>query len=247
MRLCVLRTIDAAGLAGRVAASPWADAAIMPVEGRDRLRPLALVGSVNVLLEELPPIPPELPADRLVLWSGWLPSDAPAGRGVFRTGAETWMGEGMRRLEEVLPWLVDQLATSGVRLCIRPHARHVISDAQSCRRLLGAFEDLEILIDPAAMLTPEMLPAAEEHIERVVESLAGHERVVGVVAANAAAVRVGPKGEELLPLPLHKGSIDADLICGPIRRHLPEHRAAVLLEEELPQQLGLIRPAGRRL
>jgi hypothetical protein len=77
----------------------------------------------------------------------------------------------------------------------------VLSDAQSCVTFFGKYAGVGLLLDPAGLLTPEMVPRAEEHLARIVGTLFDllwAERVPAVVVRGASLVRA-EWGEELAP------------------------------------------------
>lgn len=101
-------------------------------------------------------------------------------------------------------------AGSGRTLCVWPDGSGVLSDAPSTRSWLDrrAPEGFELLLDPAAWITPSMRGHAPDHLERIFEQLGGHPRVVGV----------------MLPAPPGSGDPLADAISaavGALDRPLP--------------------------
>lgn len=119
---------------------------------------LGLVWHGN-LLEEAPPAGP------LVSWSGWAGEQPGLTGGVWSAAFETWGPAGRAAFDK----RIDALAGRTDRVLIRPHARHVVSDIPSVATLARRFEggSVGVLLEPAALFTPEMLPDADEHLERI--------------------------------------------------------------------------------
>src|SRR6185503_15275809 len=90
----------------------------------------------------------ELPARRVVAWSGSL-----SPLGLFESHPENWLRSGREALASACRELLPQFAEHGWRLCFHPHARHVLSDPQSCLNLLREFDQasnvLEVALSPA--------------------------------------------------------------------------------------------------
>jgi hypothetical protein len=147
---------------------------------------------------------------------------------------------------------------AGVRLLLRPHARHILSDAQRCLRFLEEQAPPfapPLLLDPAAMLTESMLPDAAEHLERILGALAGREGVWGVLlsgvepAPGGGGERAGGGG--LRPCPFTRGLLAPEILLEAAARWFGPGapgargggRPVVILAEDAREQLAL----GRRL
>ncbi|MCB9846201.1 MAG: hypothetical protein H6811_09475 [Phycisphaeraceae bacterium] len=243
MILHVLRQPQTAGVWDAPDAGGWAERVIMPIEGRARETPLALFASLNLLAGAVPRTPPSRLCSHVAGWSGWLPPETRPRQGTFPSGPETWMGEGRARLDDLVEWLAPSLADAGFRLALRPHARHTLNDVPSCLSFIKRWNDapIDLILDPAAMLTDDMVADAPDHIARIAKALGGHERVIAIVAANVRRVPTGPHRVELAEAPVHRGPIDPMSVLEPI---VACGRPVILIEQELPKQLGLIRPAG---
>ena len=76
------------------------------------------------------------------------------------------MAGGHERFETFCDDIRDTLVAAGRKLCIRPHARHVLSDAQGTldflRRREG--EPFGLALSPVDLLLPSMLADAEDPI-----------------------------------------------------------------------------------
>lgn len=246
MEVFVLRRLETAGLGLPGKTVPWADRAIVPIEGRQRHVAWATVSTFNLLAGAVPAIPDHPISTRLAAWSGWLPEDSTPERGAFRADLRTWQPAARAKFDDVCDWLAPTLRQRELMLAIRPHARHVLSDAQGCITFLKKREGqpFELLVEPAAMLTPDMLPDAAEHLERIIDALARFEAVAGFLVSNVEKVDLGDGVIELRTCPISMGILDPDFVARPCRAAAGS-RAIVLYEENLPKQLGIVRPAGR--
>jgi hypothetical protein len=193
---------------------------------------LARVQAWNSLQD---PVPDRVPAGSppaLVCSSGRF-EDGPGGPGALRT----WGPEGWRRLEAFCDGLEPLLGRAGVVLVLRPHARDVLSDAQSCLTFLTRREGRpsRLLLDPAGMLTPGMLGDAPDHLGRMMDALGGHPGVWGLLLTN-----VRPDGAGgLEPCPLHLGEVDAGLLAG-LAGGWGDGGPVVVLEEGFEAQIELL-------
>ena len=133
----------------------------------------------------------------MVAWSGWLGDQPAAGKGLWRSDPATWGPGGLKALHEI----IRRLTVNGLTPVLRPHARHLLCDPQRCLSLLnGDGPRFRILLDPVAMLTPDMLKTAEDHLVRAVESLLHRSEVVGVIRCGARLAHDDRlDGPELLP------------------------------------------------
>lgn len=242
MEILVIRRPEEPGDPRR--ASPWAERVLTPLEGRDKGVPRAALSTLNLLAGAVPGISHAGDPPRLIAWSGWLPEDSTPEDGCFRTGFETWGPEGRRRFEELCDWLGPRLRDAGRTLVLRPHARHVLSDIPSCLSFAKARagQPFELLIEPAALLTPDTLRDAPEHIERIVSAATGLECLWGFLVGGIA--RTKPDGELRL-ISLCEGDLDPEIVSRAVRQAAGS-RPVVVYETLLPRQLGFLRPAGRR-
>lgn len=184
------------------------------------------------------------------------PARLVAGSGSFEAGADegaearmslrTHGGEGMRALLAAVEAVRPGLEFSGARLCLLPHAAQVLSDVPSCLLFLrsAAAEGVQLVLDPVALLTPAMLDRAEEHLERILEALAGHP---GVAALRLTSARLGPDGAGLEPIGLHRTAeavVDARLLIGLFARYAGPGSDWIILEDGLAEQQELLRMYG---
>jgi sugar phosphate isomerase/epimerase len=133
---------------------------------------------------------------RVIGWTGWIgdgPAEA-AERDFRAWGPGAWAGL-TASLRAALPACED----AGVKLVLRPHARHVVSDAQRWVKLREEFPWLGLLLDPVSLMSSEMMGRAEEHLARMASALAP--------GAEAVLVSDAAPGEDglLHPVPWGRG------------------------------------------
>lgn len=208
------------------------------------------------LLQEIPPPPPPATDGPLACWSGWTAAEADPATGRFPVSMEAWgpsawqaMLDACREVQAV------GAGGAGGRLLLRPHARHILSDAQRCLRLLETSLAPALLLEPAAMLTESMLPDAAEHLERMLGALAGRDGVWGLVLSGVEPAPggggEGAGGEGLRPCPLTRGVLAPEILLEAAARWFGPGapgargggRPVVILAEDAREQLAL----GRRL
>jgi len=142
---------------------------------RRRIEPVGGGGALAVADESSNPLRSPLDVagaaacGRLVAWSGTL------AEGLFDADPRTWMAPGHDAFAAFCDAIVDPLRAHGVRLCFRPHARHVLSDVPSSVSFLRerAAAPFEVALAPATMLTPSMLDMLDDHLRRMFETLGG--------------------------------------------------------------------------
>lgn len=166
----------------------------------------------------------ELPSERIGSWSGTLAHEAVADGDLFAAHPHNWMQPGPEALEAHLDEVLPQFERAGRRLCLFPHARHVLSDVQGAINLIRARRDspLEIALCPTSILTPGMLGSLEEHLERSFGTLAEHAPFLYLHDV------VVEEDERLRPVPLGEGVLDRDLVLAAIDRFWPADRPVLL-------------------
>ncbi|MEO1278799.1 MAG: hypothetical protein AAFV77_07585 [Planctomycetota bacterium] len=190
----------------------------------------------------------------VVAWSGWFDEDAQPESGVFHHDPRTWAGEGWERLEMRLDEVLPQFEAADARLLMRPHVRHVVSDAPSIRKVLERFDSpaLGIFFEPAAMLTAAMVDDASDHLTRLIEAVLqgpiGPDRVEAFFLTGAerpARGEVYPEHDDLLvPAPMTRGAIGYHDLLGVLRATGPYPWPIVLYDEDADAQLDMLRQAG---
>lgn len=123
---------------------------------------------------------------RLVIWSG-----TPAEH-LFDRDPRAWLANAMQTLIETC----HALASAGRYVLVRPHARHTLGDVQRCVRFLSEVprDRIGIVLDPASLLEPGMLPHAEDHLRRAFETLGPLCQLVWL--ASVSAPRAEPPDDE---------------------------------------------------
>ncbi len=156
-------------------------------------------------------------AARTVVWSG-----GPEG-GLFDRDLAGWMPRRRDDFGARCAAALEIVKSRGGALDIRPCARHVIGDAQTCLSFLREHEghQVGVLLDPVALLEPEMLAESRDHLRRMFETLGGV--ATGVLICGADPSRAGSHG--LMHCELNAGEIPietwADLVEGHVPRSTP--------------------------
>lgn len=209
------------------------------LSGTSGNEPFAVIDHANLALGIGPTPRGSAAASRLILWSGWFGRPADPVRGRFPRDFRTWTPAAWEALDAACDGLLPALAERGIELCLRPHARHVLSDPQACLSFLRKHEGVRLLLDPASFMTGSMLDRAEDHVARMFEALGDHPAVAGVVLANV--LRNDPDDEDSLgPAPLHRGLIEPRLLVNACRTHCPPGLHCALPEAEFDAQAAML-------
>lgn len=119
----------------------------------------------------------------VVVWSGTLAGD------LFGIDPRTWLPPARSRARDCCAELCRLAAAESRPLWLRPHARHAVGDlaiaANWCINPPG--DNFRLLLDPASLLTEQMIPFAADHLTRVFTAAAGDflaPRLGGIVLAN---------------------------------------------------------------
>lgn len=179
-------------------------------------------------------------AAKVVGWSGWVGEGDPP-HDIFPKDPRTWGPAAWSGLASACERLLPTLTQRRAELCLRPHARHVLSDPQRCLAFLKGREDqpIRLLLEPAAFLTGGMLAAAADHLERAFSALGGHPSTWAVLLTNRA--RVNDHDDDLLgPAPLHDGLLDPALLADLCERHVPAAVPRVILAREAAAQAAVL-------
>ena len=94
-------------------------------------------------------------------------------------------------------------------------------------------QPFELLLDPSAMLTESMLPAADDHLQRILESLGAHASVGALVLTNLDAPGEGA--------PLTRGVLDGRALGELARRLCRPGLPVVVLDDDAEGQARLLR------
>lgn len=172
--------------------------------------------------------------------------DRPPSDVLLRTEPSTENGESDG--EPVLPWMpaaraAFQAATDALRTkppivgeyWLWPSAGGVLSDVPSTQTFFRGTTGFRLLLDPASLLTPAMIPKAEDHLERIMAGL-------GALASAVLLANIEPLGnvEGVQLSPLTRGVLSPKVLVDAWRRHVPAETPVVLLDEDLAEQKALL-------
>lgn len=180
----------------------------------------------------------DLPGSRVLGWSGTL------GEKLFQQHPATWLRPGHEALTRFCDEIAPQLEAAGVTLCLRPHARHVLSDPQSCLHFLRehAGQPFEIALAPAEFLEANMLDRAEDHLTRAFEALGSQAAMVLLQDVKASGA-----SDDVEFVPLGEGVLSRDLIHDLMQAYVPaETPIALTIADDLESQrawLGAATPS----
>ncbi|MCA9273915.1 MAG: hypothetical protein KDA31_12825 [Phycisphaerales bacterium] len=129
------------------------------------------------------------PNTHTVAWAGWFDEGADPAEANFPSDHRLWT-TGLDELRQSLASLTPVLVERDAYLSLRPACGLVLSDPHSASALLKEppSDRLRILVDPVAMLTPEMASHAEDHLPRMLDKLGNSEACTGIVLAGGEAV-----------------------------------------------------------
>lgn len=150
---------------------------------------------------------------RLLSWSGTL---APS---LFQADPRTWMAPGRQALDALCDRIGPILLQRRWTLCFQPHARHVLSDVRSCREFLAQRigQPFELALSPATMLERSMLPAIDDHLERLFEGLGPSAALIILEDVLEEADENGlPRRDDY-----GRGLLPRALVAELLRRHVP--------------------------
>jgi len=184
---------------------------------------------------------------RVLLWSGWYepatnadadPSPLAWGAGAWCALAEFCTATSAR--------LASRPASSNTRVCFLPRTGHILSDQPSCHRFLNLRSEwtgtlaplFEILLDPVGMLTPQMLPCASDHLERIIVGLARSPGIAGILLSNIA-----PDKDSVTRQPVHEGVIPTRVLADLLNKHCDPNLPLLLTGDDVPSQLAALRIA----
>lgn len=180
----------------------------------------------------------DLPAKRIVTWSGTLSED------VHGASPMTWMRPGREKFEQFCNELAPQLKAHDRTICFQPHSRHVLSDVQSCVNFLreqatvSAAGGFEIALSPATMFEPSMLRDADDHLHRMFETLG--ERCAMVFLDD---VKLHHHDDEPYceAVPLGEGALPQAVVLDLIEKHVSMTTPIVLQPRSIASQLAWLR------
>jgi hypothetical protein len=169
----------------------------------------------------------DVPSNRVVTWSGTLADD------LFGQHPMTWMKAGQDAFASFCDDISPQLERHGMTLCLQPHARHVLSDAQSCARFarVRSGQPFAIAFSPASLLETSMMNQLEDHLRRAFEVLSA------LGDASPMLMLYDVAEENLQPLPLGRGVLPRALIHSLLEQYVNSELPVVLLPERIDEQL----------
>ncbi len=177
----------------------------------------------------------EVPAPRLLCWSGSLSEDP------FAVHPPNWMRPGRSALDALVTAAAPALEAEGRALCLRPHARQVLSDAQGCLRFLSDHAGLpvQVALSPADMITADMRADLTDHLDRLFGAL-------GPRAALVLLQDVGEPDPDGSPraVPLGQGVLPREHLRKLLEAHVPSETPVVLCPGDLPAQLAWLGTQG---
>ena len=177
----------------------------------------------------------DVPAPRLLCFSGSLAQNA------FEVHPPNWMRPGRAALDALVMASAPALEAQGRSLCLRPHARQVLSDAQGCLRFLADHAGLpvQVALSPADMITAGMLADLPDHLERMFGALGPRAALVLLQDVGACAEDDAPQ-----PVALGSGALPRDLVRRLIESHVPAGTPIVLGPGPLEPQLAWLGVQG---
>lgn len=178
--------------------------------------------------------PPDSERDSwTICWSGWLGAADP-GAGWFERSPGQWLPSARQTWDRAAADL-DRVE----RMVLRPHARHLLSDGPGCLQWLRQQEGRRLLLDPVAMLEPEMLPDADDHVTRLLSTVGA--LAWGVVVSDVGVAETAERGAWCVPAPAGQGAMDMARFADGLRAHLPE---TCVLVGQSDEDVALLRTLG---
>lgn len=157
-----------------------------------------------------------------VMWSGGLDRDEP-----FARDPRLWSPAILDDLRSRLRECLDR--SPGIRLLLRPHARHVLADLNRCvsfaRDLCtdpAMHSRIGFALDPAALFEPSMLPTQSDYLERILSSLGA--RCELLILSGLTQHPEAIDEEEPSPMqacPVHHGVLDVGILGRLVREYCP--------------------------
>jgi len=116
-----------------------------------------------------------------------------------------------------------------------PSAGGVLSDVPSTQTFFRSTAGFRLFLDPASLLTPAMIPKAEDHLDRIMAGL-------GSLASAVLLANVEPLGdvEGVQLSPLTRGVLSPKFIIDAWRRNVPAETPVVLFDEDFAGQRALL-------
>ncbi len=130
------------------------------------------------------------PGASVVAWAGWFDPEGDPASGHFPSDHRLWT-TGLESLRQSIARLDPILQERESHLWLRPALGLVLSDPHSVSALLKEppSDRVRILVDPVAMLTPEMAKHAEDHLPRMLGKLGNLEACSAIVLSGGKPSR----------------------------------------------------------
>lgn len=121
-----------------------------------------------------------------IAWAGWFDASADPAQGLFPSDFRLW-NQGLEQLRQSIDALDPILADTGSRLLLRPALGLVLSDPHSIAAFFEKRPEgpVGVLVDPVAMMTPEMMEHAQDHLPRMLDKLGNLEQCEGLLLSGA--------------------------------------------------------------
>lgn len=140
----------------------------------------------------------DVPGSLLVAYSGTLADE------LFGDDPRTWMGAGHAAFKDLCAAVAPALKANDRRLLFRPHARHVLSDPQSCVDFLRKNEasPFGLAVSPCDFFVPGMVEMSADHFGRIEASVLPLAELVFLEdkrPGSSDLLEPCPLGEGILP------------------------------------------------
>lgn len=145
-----------------------------------------------------------------VCWSGWV-GESDLGSGWFERVPGQWLPSSRQAWKAVA-----ERADAVEGIVLRPHARHLLSDGPGCQNWLREAEGRRLLLDPVSMLEPEMLPDADDHVERLLTTLGAD--CWGVVVSDVGKREEAERGRWCVSTAAGGGLLDMERFLRGVQR-----------------------------
>lgn len=191
---------------------------------------LHLEGSYNPIADHV--LPAGIPDNTatLICWSGTLADE------LFARDPRNWGPVGFEALHAAMRGLEFAALRGEFRVLFRTHARHVLNDPTRCQAFLAELggRPFGIAFDPASMFEESMLRDAEDHLQRMFESLG--PRCGCVILGNVQPPQ-GALNEDEAPMksmPLWNGVLPARTLLKLTQALVPANIPVLIVGEDQP-------------
>lgn len=179
-----------------------------------------------------------LPApSRAIIWTGW------TGETEFDFDLRSWSKASWEALVSFCDHFEQAKKPAGTRLLLRPHARHVLSDVQRIESFFGARAggSIGLLLDPASLIEPAMLPRLPDHLRRIIETLGPRAEAIWLAGIESPHTDDHEDAGPVCRAGLHAGEPGSEWFARALEQWVPPATPLVLEGDPAPQIAGLIR------